>query len=373
MRRESERRQSLPLRLSAVLLTSLLVVACSKPANDKPSAAQKAAPAGAQTREQQPAGQAATKPRELIKVRLSHYPVLIGAPMYVAAEKGFFAQEGLDVELIQVKSGVALPTSLLTKEAEFSHPTLPQMVSVKSQNKDLVYVWNMVNQVTVDLFLSNQALQKIGVSPSAPLEQRYKALKGLVFSGTSPGAPAVRFAYYFVQKGGLNPEKDVTFQAIGDPSAQAAALKNGQVDAIPTSPPVPALLEAQGLGKVFISANDVPEFKNYPYHGIAVTAEYLQAKPEVIKAFVRAIQKASAYLQQDKAGSVAVLKKWFPNISADVLNASYDYHKPIWTTDGSYSEPMVKRAIDFTVQNGLAKDPVPAGEGGIWTNKFIAR
>lgn len=321
-----------------------------------------------------PVGASAQARKDLVKVTLTHFPVLISAAVYVAKDRGFFEREGLDVTMEQVKSGVALPTSIFTGQAQFTHPTFPQVVSAMGEGKQMIMVWNLTKMATVDLFLSNEALKKVGTPTTDSLEKRYKALKGLVFSGTSPGAPATRLAYFMVRQGGYDPEKDVVFQAIGDPSAQAAALKAGRIDALPSSSPVPTLLESQGLGKIFIHAEEVPEFQGYPYNAIGVTADYARKNPEVVRSFVRAMQGAHKWMQEDKAGTVAVLRKQFSRVPDDVLSRAYDYHRQyVWTTDGSYTEAMIKRAIDFTVKSGLAKKPVEPAEGGIWTNQYIGK
>jgi NitT/TauT family transport system substrate-binding protein len=73
----------------------------------------------------------------------------------------------------------------------------------------------MVNALIMDLVVRNDVLARLGVTPRSPLEARLKALRGLTFGITRPGAPTQLFPQYLLRKAGYDPEKDATFVQVG--------------------------------------------------------------------------------------------------------------------------------------------------------------
>src|SRR3989441_4758624 len=65
-----------------------------------------------------PMGQAGAQEQPLTKLRVVHVPVLIFAPLYVAIERGYFAQQGIDVELIGTPGGLSSFAVLASGRAE---------------------------------------------------------------------------------------------------------------------------------------------------------------------------------------------------------------------------------------------------------------
>src|SRR5256886_13440669 len=65
-----------------------------------------------------PMGQAGAQEQPLTKLRVVHAPVLIFAPLYVAIERGYFARQGIDVELIGTPGGLSSFAVLASGRAE---------------------------------------------------------------------------------------------------------------------------------------------------------------------------------------------------------------------------------------------------------------
>src|SRR5437879_2894456 len=65
-----------------------------------------------------PMGQAGAQEQPLTKLRVVHVPVLIFAPLYVAIERGYFARQGIDVELIGTPGGLSSFAVLASGRAE---------------------------------------------------------------------------------------------------------------------------------------------------------------------------------------------------------------------------------------------------------------
>ena len=103
-----------------------------------------------------------------------------------------------------------------------------------------------------DLVVRNAVLQRLGVQPSSPLPAKLKALKGLSFGITRPGAVTQLFPQYLLRKAGYDPEKDATFVQIGGGQALIAAMKAQKIDAFMLSAPAPYVLERDKVGTVLI-------------------------------------------------------------------------------------------------------------------------
>ncbi len=80
---------------------------------------------------------------------VTHVNALHLTPFYVAKEQGFFAKEGLTVEMLGVSAGSHAALTLLAKEAQFSSATnIGETVLLRQQGKHLVRIYSIANRMT---------------------------------------------------------------------------------------------------------------------------------------------------------------------------------------------------------------------------------
>src|SRR5262249_60536743 len=81
---------------------------------------------------------------------------------------------------------------------------------------------NLGNLMAIECWMNKETADKLGISVSAPLEERLKALKGLTVAGTRPGAFTYLLLVEYAKRVGLEPQKDLKIIGIGGPAQSTA-------------------------------------------------------------------------------------------------------------------------------------------------------
>jgi NitT/TauT family transport system substrate-binding protein len=301
------------------------------------------------------------------------FRVLYMAPVFIAIEKGVFAQEGVDVQYIEIDSGALGPATVISGNAQISDLDPLGVAQLQAQSKSLLLFYNLVKRVTLDLIVRNEVIQKTGVSRFSSLKARYAALKGLNIGITRPGAPTDVFARYFLIKAGLKPERDANLVQIGGVPALAAAFRSGRIDAFLLSPPLPQTLEREHVGQIIIrnTAGDVPEFRDTTYVALFTASDYANQNAQALQAYTRALRKATEWLRTNKAEALKILgEKYFKDTPPDSLAVSMDATLPALSPDGQFSRAGVQSYLDIfkTIGENVSANPA---EGVLWTNKLV--
>ncbi len=312
---------------------------------------------------------------EPTKVRFSHFTAFHTLGVYVAYEKGFYRDEGLDVQLHEASSGAQQPLQLVAGEVDITSMELHNVARLQHEGKKVIWVFDYVKRMSMDLVVHNDVLNKAGVKPSDPLEKKLQGLKGLKIGYTGPNAPTDVYSRYYLQKAGLVPGKDAEMVSIGGPPSLLAALKSRRIDAFMLTAPTPNMAEKEGYGTILIkgSAGEVRELDNYPYYGMAIMEAYGAQQGDVVRRFIRATRRGMAYLRSDQEGTLQAARAFFKRMDPEALRLGYQAALPAYSEDGRITEEMVSRFLDlaFNVKVlSLPQRPSPK-EGVLWTNRFI--
>jgi len=307
------------------------------------------------------------------KLTQAGFRVLYMAPVFIAIEKGFFAQEGVDFTFTELDSGALGAAAVISGNAQISDLDPLGVARLQQEGKPMLLVYNLVGRVTLDLIVRTPVAQRLGLTADTPLAARYAALKGLTIGITRPGAPTDVFARYFLVRAGLNPDRDATLVQVGGVPALAAAFKSERIDAFLLSPPLPQTLEREGVGRIVIrnTAGEVPELRDTTYTAMFTSADYARKNGSALQAYARALRKATEWLQGNKAEALRILgEKYFKDTPADSLAVSLDATLPAISLDGRFSQTGVQRYLDIFKTVGETVS-ASAAEGVLWTNEFV--
>ncbi|HWC04426.1 MAG TPA: ABC transporter substrate-binding protein [Methylomirabilota bacterium] len=307
------------------------------------------------------------------KLTQAGFRVLYMAPAFIALEKGFFAQEGVDFTFTELDSGALGAAAVISGNAQISDLDPLGVARLQQEGKPLVLFYNLVGRVTLDLILRAPVAQRLGLTGDTPLAARYAALKGLTIGITRPGAPTDVFARYFLVRAGLNPDRDATLVQVGGVPALAAAFKSERIDAFLLSPPLPQTLEREGVGRIVIrnTAGEVPELRDTTYAAMFTTGDYARRNGAALQAYGRALRLATAWLQTNKPEALRILgEKYFRDTPPESLAISLDATLPAISTDGRFSQTGVQRYLDIFKTVGETVS-ASAAEGVLWTNEFV--
>lgn len=261
---------------------------------------------------------------ETVKISISNVEgsFLFGA---VAAKKGFFAEESLNVELIRIAGNVMVP-------------------ALANGDIDYTLMFGSVVRATLSSFPFKVAGSFVdsptGALVGKPTVTSPQILKGKSIAVSSFGAGAYVTAVLTVQHLGMNPN-EVKFVASGGDAGRLAALQNGLVDAALLNPAAAARAERLGF-RVIAKSYDLFTF---PYAGLGTTNRKLAEKPAEVKRVLKALIKASRYMRENRDETVQVLSDW---ARIDRQSAA-DYYDATWRSsspDGSIPEKGLRLVIE---------------------------
>jgi ABC-type nitrate/sulfonate/bicarbonate transport system substrate-binding protein len=309
----------------------------------------------------------------LVKVKQAGFKVIDLAVPFVAKKQGFFERNGLDWEYMEIDSGKLGAAALLSGNAQFTDFAVDDTAALQKQGKDPILIYSMVNSLTMDLVVRNDVLERMKVTPRSPLEARLKALKGLTFGITRPGAVTQLFPTYLLKKAGHDPEKDATFVQIGGGQALVAAVKAKKIDAFMLSAPAPYLLERDRVGTVLVknSAGDgPPEFGDFAFECIAVLRSWAEANPKTVEAYIRAMNQAHEWMVANKDAALVALKSYFPETDEATLRISFEALVPAIRRGGKLTQTAIANQVSVMKAIGALETAPDTAEGVLWTNRY---
>lgn len=307
-------------------------------------------------------------------VRININPVPYQSPLFVAAAQGFDKKNGLKIELVKLAAGAQNTPALVNGTLTFSSCTFDNVANFQEQGKQVVAIYKLVERPTLDLVVANKVVTG-DVTPSAPLEKRMAALKGLKLGISEAGGPSDVFLRALLREAKLAPGKDVEIIRLGSIAGLFAGLKSGQIDGYILSPPSPQQAERAGVGKVLIkiSEGEVPALALFPSVALCTTRDYAKANPEVVKSFIKAIQEANAWMRDHEAETVKAGHAQFPNVNADTWKEAVQLSVPAISKDGRFDRAEIEKAFGVYKDAGASNIIPDTTEGTTWTNEYLPK
>lgn len=212
-------------------------------------------------------------------------------PLMVAAERGFFKREGLELELVFVRGATTAVQALLANQIHFIFSIGPQMPAVWEGN-DIMLLAQQVGRPTFSLVVTPD-IQKIA-------DLKGKKI-GVTFGGsTAAGTKAL------LELNKINPDKDVEYISLPGNEPKIAAMKQGIISAALLAPPSDYVAMKSGL-KRLVSLADI--FKDTAFTGLAATNKTIKETPQMTRRMVRAIVRAVIHTRDNQEDALLVSMK----------------------------------------------------------------
>lgn len=270
---------------------------------------------------------------------------LIGyLPLYVAIHEGYFAEEGLDVTVVQATGGAHV-TAVVSGDAFAVIGGVDSYNFANQGNADpILAICNCVNRANVYLFARKGLIP--GEDMAAFLKDK------TIIAGRYGGSPNV-LTRYLVKSVGLNPDTDVTLLENADASTVTAMLRYGQGDIGNGGEPQISEGVTEGIfEEPFVK---FPDLGDYAYSVIGVKQSTIENGPETCAAFVRALVKALHTVQDDRTTAERILAMEFPTLTEEGRTAALDraYADNLWSPDGIISQAAVDTCMEVVSVSGL--------------------
>ena len=306
--------------------------------------------------------QAAEKPREMLKLRLglgsAPAPPLPNSVLWLAKDLGFYAREGLDVELNEFQGTPLAIAAMISGDVDVANVSTSEVIRMTA--------------------MKNQPMRAIH-SPDARLyfliaaKDEFKsvsALQGKTFAVSRLGSVDHSLSTIALKALGLNPAS-LTMVAMGVPSTRAQALVAGRVDATSLSVGTWITIQKESGVRVLVDHNTFFDNASVIEKVNAVTTKVMEEKPEHLRRFTAAIMKASRHFAENQEAWVAAITKRRPDVDRNDVANLWNGFKTAWAVNGLMNLEAYKKSADFLYQAGIL-DKVPKIEVAEWADtRFV--
>jgi NitT/TauT family transport system substrate-binding protein len=234
----------------------------------------------------------ASAQRQKLNIGISNRS-LLGLPILVAKEKGFFEKHGLDVTLDYFAGGVPATAALIGGSVQFIDVAFENNVKAAKRGQPVVSILGLQSDFAGAIVARTDAVEKLGDKLDA------NSLKGLRVGTLARGGFADVSTRYIVNDAGLDPEKDIELVPIKGADRQLAAGEAGEVDAAFVMEPWNVIATESGKWRyvVDLTQGEGPEsFRSIGYTTLQTTKSYVAENRETSEKVVRAVVEALAFI-----------------------------------------------------------------------------
>jgi NitT/TauT family transport system substrate-binding protein len=270
---------------------------------------------------------------------------LFYAPQYVAVEKGFFKEEGLDVELTTTWGGDKTMTALLSDGIDVALVGSETSIYVEQQGAaDPVINFAQLTQTDGTFLVSRKPVDNFS----------WDQLKGKVFLGQRKGGMPQMVGEFVLKKHGIDPHNDLQLIQNVEFKNIATAFSSGTGEYVQLFEPQASQFEQDGIGHVIASFGK--ESGKVPYTVFMAKKSYIDKHKTTIQKFTNAIYKGQQWVASHSPKETAqVIAPYFQDIKPEILESSVKRY----LEQGSYAADPI---LDEEEWNNLQNIMEAAGE-----------
>jgi NitT/TauT family transport system substrate-binding protein len=248
-------------------------------------------------------------------------------PLFVAVHRGFFKDEGLDIELPRLLPSLA-HNALIAGEAHY-HGLADSGLRLAARGMPLKAIFYAADRPMYYL-VAQKDIRTVA-------ELKGKRIGVSQFGGTSDLSARLALRHY-----GVEPEKDAILIQIGSEGTRMAALRAGSVAAIIVPVPAVAVLKREGFNEVSF-VGDVVEFAS---NGYTTTEQRIKERPQEVKKVVRSLYRGLRYAKDNPEGTIGVIQKEW-KVDGEIARESYRAIIKALNEDGIIGEKQLKIHFDL--------------------------
>ncbi|HVO92704.1 MAG TPA: ABC transporter substrate-binding protein, partial [Terriglobales bacterium] len=237
------------------------------------------------------------------------YPGLTGesSSLWMAREAGHFKDNGLDAKLVYMEGGRLSIQSLLSGHTQFMAGDAVSALTAVAGGADIVLLASAKNLLPYVFAVAKNI-------------RSFQELKGRVVAVSQIGGRAGEIARMVFKNNGLDPDKDITYLAVGGTVARLAALAGGRVHAAPISKGMVPAAEEKGLN--VLEVEPIPLIID----ALWTTRKYAEENPALILRVARSYVSGIAAVIRERPRTLSVLRKYMKTADTKTLDSSYDVY-----------------------------------------------
>lgn len=238
-------------------------------------------------------------------------------PQYIAISKGFFEEEGLDIELLLTPGADKVTAAVLSGDVQIGFCGPEATIYVyQSGEEDYLKTFAQLTKKDGSFLLSRKEIKNFKVED---------LIGKTVVGGRKGGMPEMTFEWALRQND-IDPTKDLTIDTSVAFAAMQGAFIGGTGDFVTLFEPNASDVVKQGYGYIVASVGELGG--SAPYTAYNARKSYIEGNPDTIQGFVNAINKALEFVRENNTETVAKsIYEFFPDMSLNELMTSIDRYK----------------------------------------------
>jgi len=290
--------------------------------------------------------------KKVDKVRLGEVThSVFYAPQYVAIEKGFFAEEGIEIELSNLQGADKVMSAILSNQIDIGFCGPEASIYVYNEGReDYPQVFAQMTQRDGSFLVGKDKVDKF----------EWEQLKGkTVIPGRRGGVPYMTFEP-LVKKNGLDPVNDLVLDDSIQFSLMAGAFSGSDAEYVTLFEPTASMIEAENKGYILASVGE--ESGDIPYTAYCAKTGYIAENSELAERFTRAVYKGLKWVKEHSSAEIAeVILKQFPDTDVEMLTSSIERYKSIdaWKSEPTMNKESFERLQDIMEEAGELEKRAP--------------
>lgn len=273
------------------------------------------------------------------------------APQYVAIEKGFFKDEGLDIELVLTNGADNVMAAVLSGDCEIGLSGSEATIYVYNKGaKDYVKTFAGLTKKDGSFIVSREKIDNF----------KLEDLKGKYILGGRLGGMPEMTLEYVLKENNIDPKQDLTIDTSVQFANMASTFIGGKGDFVTLFEPLATKIEKQGYGhKVALLGSLTGPV---PYTAYNAKTSYINNNKDIIKKFDKAINKGLDFVHNSSSDEIAkTIKNQFPDTSYNDLKNSIESYKEndSWPKTTRISKKDFNHMEDIVIKAGQLNKKVP--------------
>ncbi len=292
------------------------------------------------------------KDDKLTKIKVAEVAhTIFYAPAYAAMSKGYFKEEGIEIDLTLTAGADKVTAAVLSGDVDVGFCGSEASIYVyQSGEEDYVVNFARLTKRDGAFLVSREKYENFSLDD----------LKGkTVIGGRAGGMPEMTFEWA-LRENGIDPKKDLTIDTSVAFPAMAGAFIGGNGDFVTLFEPSALEVEKQGLGYV------VGYVGNWggevPYTAYNAKKSYIEKNPKIIKGFTKAIDKGLKHVKETDSEIIAKeIYEFFPELSLNDLTAIIERYKTndAWADSTEINKKDFDHLQDIMISAGELKEKAP--------------
>jgi NitT/TauT family transport system substrate-binding protein len=275
---------------------------------------------------------------EQVKVHNPSFDISV-VSLFVAQDKGYFREEGLEPLFILATPGVGI-NGLIAGSFDFSAAGGSASTAI-ARNLPLKVL--LIHTFKPGFWI----FARENLNPSQ--------LRGKKIAVSTLGSLVHTLAKLGLKKLGVDADKEVVMIAAGTDDVRFLALKSGAVDAAVFNAPISIRARREGLKEIVFLGNEVYGLSG----GVVTNAKMIETRPETVQRFVNGAVKGLKYFVANREGAIPILVKYM-RMDAERVKEVYDTTIQTFTADGTREEDFMRSEAQIQAASlGLKELPPP--------------